>query len=170
MPRTALPDPIKYCAACGARLTRKRFNGTLEDMGAFRRRRYCNQACMAVGQEGTIKVMSPRNSRRQSAKAVREKCETCGRNGRLHVHHRDENPLNNDPSNLMSLCGSCHRQAHSPNFAGIPGQRRRCEHCSKPAMQRGLCWTHLTRHKKYGDPLLRKVKIGSAWVLQREDG
>lgn len=170
MPRLPMPDPIKHCVACGKLLTRKRFKSALEDMGAFRRRKYCDQTCMAKGMEGRIKVLNPKNARRQSGKAVKGECESCGRTGRLHVHHKNENPLNNAPSNLMTLCGSCHRQAHSPNFAGTPGQRKQCKHCSKPARQRGLCFTHLTRFKKYGDPLLRKVKIGSEWRLQREDG
>jgi hypothetical protein len=30
----------------------------------------------------------------------------------LHVHHIDENKLNNDPTNLISLCSKCHRSAH----------------------------------------------------------
>lgn len=170
MPRPPKPDPIKHCMACGKLLTRKRFNSVLEDMGAFRRRKYCDQACMANGMEGTIKVPSPKNSRRQSAKKVQERCESCERMGRLHVHHMDENPLNNALSNLMTLCGSCHRRIHSPNFAGTPEQRKPCKHCSMPAMQRGLCFTHLNRYKKHGDPLLRKVKVGSEWLLRREDG
>lgn len=165
------PDPIKYCTACGKLMQRKRFGDNLEDMKAFNRRKYCDQKCMAVGMTGKIKVANAKNSRRQSGRAVKEACETCGKNkGRLHVHHIDHNPLNNAPQNLMTLCGSCHRRIHSPNFAGTPTQRKQCKHCAKPAMQVGLCWTHLTRYKRYGDPLLKKIKIGSEWHLKLVDG
>jgi len=30
----------------------------------------------------------------------------------LHVHHIDENKLNNNPSNLISLCATCHMESH----------------------------------------------------------
>jgi len=41
-------------------------------------------------------------------------CEECERQGRTieaaEVHHKDENPMNNEPSNLESLCRSCHER------------------------------------------------------------
>ncbi|MEE6210839.1 HNH endonuclease [Salarchaeum sp. III] len=40
------------------------------------------------------------------------RCPGCGRSrdevGRVDVHHRDENPQNNDLSNLVALCKHCH--------------------------------------------------------------
>lgn len=45
----AKPDPEKYCAACGTRMSRKRFSGRLEEMPIFKRRRFCDQQCMANG-------------------------------------------------------------------------------------------------------------------------
>lgn len=167
MPRKPQPDPIKNCEKCGKRLQRQRFNGVLEDMGAFLRRHYCNRKCMAAAMEGRIKSLTPHNSRRQSAKQKKPQCERCGKTGRLHVHHKDENPLNNAPANLQTLCGSCHRLVHSPNVNKMTGQRVACLHCSKPARQRGLCWTHLMRFKRYGDPLMKKLKRGSTWILSR---
>jgi len=43
-------------------------------------------------------------------------CPDCGR-GRaqvatLHVHHRDHDPTNGDPENLVALCERCHLQRH----------------------------------------------------------
>lgn len=110
-------------------------------------------------------------SYRRSAATAKPKCEACGTDKRkLHVHHKDENPLNNEPSNLQTLCVSCHRLAHSPNYLGTPTHRKPCLHCSKGSVKHGLCNTHLTREKRYGDPLMKKVKIGSAWVLTRVAG
>ena len=34
----------------------------------------------------------------------------------FHVHHRDENSWNNDPSNLEVLPGLEHRRIHAPNY------------------------------------------------------
>jgi hypothetical protein len=172
MPRRKLDDPIKVCANCGAPMERKRFpSGTLEDRAQFLRRKFCNQACMALVMEGRIKVRNEQNSRRQSAKSAMDRCEICGRTGtRLYVHHKDENPLSNTPTNLQTLCGSCHRRLHSPNYTGTAPQRKPCLLCSKPAARKGYCNTHLTRLKRHGDPLLvlrgnalgtRLVKLGS---------
>lgn len=165
------PTPIKHCRKCRTRLERKDFNGTLEDLAAFRRRKFCDRTCMAAWMEGRIKKPSPQASRRQSAKAVGPSCELCGRTGcRLHVHHKDQNPENNAPTNLQTLCGSCHRVSHSPNYTGTPPRRKPCALCSRPVARIGLCNTHLTRLKRHGDPLAKKVKTGSVWRLQRVAG
>ncbi|MBE0435216.1 MAG: HNH endonuclease [Methylomicrobium sp.] len=124
---------------------------------------------MAKAYEGVMKMESSRSSHRQSKKAVKKCCEVCGKTTTLHVHHADENPLNNSPSNLMTLCAQCHREAHSPNFSA-PKERITCKHCDKPAMKKGLCWTHNTRYQKYGNPLMTKKKIGSEFILITEDG
>lgn len=40
-------------------------------------------------------------------------CSTCDATGDdLHIHHIDHNPLNNDPSNLIEICSTCHRVEH----------------------------------------------------------
>jgi hypothetical protein len=49
-------------------------------------------------------------------------CQDCGEQRKrwgayLHVHHIDENKLNNDPSNLVSLCAICHRRRHGGRSA-----------------------------------------------------
>ena len=42
------------------------------------------------------------------------KCENCGTKKSLHVHHIDEDRKNNVQSNLIVLCGECHKnQAHA---------------------------------------------------------
>jgi 5-methylcytosine-specific restriction endonuclease McrA len=46
-------------------------------------------------------------------------CKECERYGELVpatiVHHLDHNPRNDAPSNLQSLCWSCHSSHHSKN-------------------------------------------------------
>jgi hypothetical protein len=108
--------------------------------------------------------------KRKSAKRRKRSCELCGGVCGLCVHHRDENPLNNSQSNLQTLCASCHRRSHSPNFMGTAAQPRLCAHCSNPAKRHGLCWTHRTRLKRHGNPLAKKVKQGSVWVLPKAAG
>lgn len=152
-------------------MQRKMFASALEDRGVFRHRKYCDQVCMAAGMTGVIKVLNEHTSRNQAKRSAKPKCEVCGRNDkRLYVHHKDENPLNNEASNLQTLCGSCHRRAHSPNFMGTPTLRKRCTLCSNPAVKAGLCNMHVQRRRKYGDPSLSKIKIGSEWKLRRVDG
>ena len=159
------------CKQCATPLTRKRFNGRLEDNGAFRKRVFCDRSCMADWMEGQIKNMTPQNSRRQSAKTVGSMCEVCqARDTKFHVHHVDENPLNNDPSNLRTLCISCHCRSHSPSFGEDGKTRKDCVYCSADSMKRGLCFTHLSREKRHGHPLAKMRKIGSDWILMLEHG
>lgn len=45
-------------------------------------------------------------------------CIVCGatrEDRRIERHHRDENPYNNTPENILILCSYCHKQAHSPH-------------------------------------------------------
>lgn len=41
-------------------------------------------------------------------------CQECGSMNNLCVHHIDKNRANNDSSNLITLCGSCHTKLHHP--------------------------------------------------------
>ena len=52
------------------------------------------------------------------------KCVVCGKNEiqlsqQLVVHHMDHNSLNNEISNLVSLCRHCHGLLHKSNSRGI---------------------------------------------------
>lgn len=40
-------------------------------------------------------------------------CIICGGGEVLHIHHIDCDPTNDDPSNLITLCGICHARVHS---------------------------------------------------------
>lgn len=162
--------PEKYCRHCGKRLERKRFNGRLEDLSAFSRRVYCNRKCMANGMEKEH-VAHASTSREKANRTRKESCELCGAAGvKLHVHHVDSDPFNNSPSNLKTLCASCHRRCHSPNWEDDGKKPKPCHYCAAPSVKRGLCHTHLSRRWRFGHPLARKRKVGSQWVLMYERG
>jgi 5-methylcytosine-specific restriction endonuclease McrA/predicted nucleic acid-binding Zn ribbon protein len=103
------PDPIKYCQACGKLMTRKRFgtSRTLEDMGRFLARQNCSQSC---GNTKTVVTKDTLHWRARKHRATA--CSKCGSTNDLHVHHKDRDPANNDPTNLQTLCSSCHLKLH----------------------------------------------------------
>jgi len=53
----------------------------------------------------------------QYRKHAKDRCEVCGNDDTrsLEVHHKDEDRGNNDPSNLLTVCESCHLRIHSKN-------------------------------------------------------
>lgn len=46
-------------------------------------------------------------------------CRVCAKDYELHVHHIDYDRSNNCESNLVTLCGSCHRALHRENYKPI---------------------------------------------------
>ena len=48
-------------------------------------------------------------------------CRTCGKRGRMEVHHVDGDSSNNDPSNRISLCRGCHIRIHRRRPRPRPG-------------------------------------------------
>lgn len=55
----------------------------------------------------------------RARKHRKDACEQCGSTDSLEVHHKDEDRTNNNPANLETLCGPCHRSHHgvSPMLA-----------------------------------------------------
>ena len=105
MPRKQ--EPEKYCEMCGKRLTRKRYNGTLEDFMAFSRRKYCSLTCANTRKKPTAAGM------RWRAEQLRKPyCEICGTQSRLHAHHINGNIAINTPENIQTLCFDCHMAHH----------------------------------------------------------
>ena len=101
-------DPIKFCRVCGAQLHRKRFDsGRLEDRSVFLRRQACSQSC--ANSRGVVSKDALHWRARKHRKAA---CEDCGVQTALHVHHIDKDVTNNDPTNLRTLCASCHLTMH----------------------------------------------------------
>ena len=161
---------MNICIHCGKELVQKRFSsGVLESPSMLARRKFCDRTCMAVHRKKET-CSSQSHSRMKAANTAAATCEICGATEDLQVHHVDENPRNNAPSNLRTLCRSCHRRCHSPNFTETGEQRKPCAHCDKPSVKKGLCGAHLSRLKRFGHPLAKKRKTASGWVLMLHDG
>lgn len=160
MPRTPKPDPERYCERCGKRLHRKRYGKTLEDLTRFKTRRYCSLRC--ANSRG-IHSKSSTSQHRISHSSVKERCESCGTDKHLHVHHRNQNWRDHKPENLITLCVRCHLHLHKrPD--------KICKCCSRKARRHGMCQKHFQRWKKYGDSFLTKQRLAgtpNACVLVR---
>ncbi len=163
MPRKK--EPAKYCEECGDLLARKRYNGTLESNHSFNRRKYCNLQCAGKAREH--EVPSIHAIRKRYSYLIGPECEECGRTGSLDLHHMDNNPANNEPSNRMTLCDSCHTKWHWGN-GKKPLEKSVCGVCGGPGKGLNLCLKHYQRQKKYGSPYLTKKKHGSHYVLVDE--
>jgi hypothetical protein len=146
-------------------MERKRMNGRLEDRATFLRRRYCDLACSGLAHR---KERASKNALHKRAERFKKPaCERCGTARNRAVHHIDHNPANNAPGNLMTLCGSCHTRWHWEHGKTRSKRQSVCNVCGEPARKLDMCQKHYQRFRKYGDPLLTKIAVGSRFVLQR---
>ena len=156
MGRKFQEGPEKNCDYCGKPLERKRYKNSLEDMGRFKERRYCDKFCFGkaiVKEEVTLA-----GYRARAKKFRRDVCESCGSKENLDTHHRDGNVENNDPQNIATLCETCHMQGHWKNRKNP--ERSKCRICGLPAKGKGLCSKHYFREKRHGDPEYKKGSHG----------
>lgn len=107
MGRPRKPEPTKVCPRCGETFERKRFNGRLEDLTRFLSRTHCSQSCGNGTDAPTKGALRDRAQKHRG-----DRCEVCGTAENLHAHHVDEDLTNNEPSNIQTLCGSCHLKHH----------------------------------------------------------
>lgn len=109
MPMPRAKEPEKFCERCGTAFSRRRFNGRLEDLGVFKRRKYCSLHCANQRER-------PRHWETYHWRARKHRgpsCEACGSTQKLHAHHVDGSPQNNEPSNIQTLCAYCHNFLHA---------------------------------------------------------
>jgi len=152
MGRHQIPVAEKTCGYCGKPLMRRRFNGRLEDRGAFSRRKFCDFTCMASSFIGRDRGGRSNTRMRTEARLLVPEgpCEKCCVKPGVHVHHMDGNPQNNERNNLQRLCAKCHRQAHA--------KHHRCLLCGLPHKALGYCNKHYLRFKRTGSPFLESDK------------
>lgn len=78
------------------------------------------------------RVSIPKSVSEGVMKEYHHKCAMCGRHD-PHLHHIDENPSNNEASNLLPLCPNCHLQdTHDPTTPHDPGKLRLFRRCKDP--------------------------------------
>lgn len=160
-------EPLKFCEHCGRQLTRKRYNGILEDLGVFTCRKYCDQQCAGLAQRKDDPTVDA--YRKRVYKHKKDHCQECRATENLQIHHIDGNPKNNRLSNLMTLCGSCHTKWHWNNGKTMPRERLTCKVCGvqPERLHGGMCQKHYRRSLLYGDPFLTKRRHGSQYVIVR---
>ena len=145
MGRRKLPTPEKYCERCGKRLERRPLSsGYEEPLYWFNKKKYCSVECAnkAIAEK---KLERPVPSAKQGRVRARNAtgpapCAICGREGYTEVHHKDENPFNNSPENLVRLCKSCHAKQHR--------KKSSCVVCGEPMKGHGLCSKHWQAWRK----------------------
>lgn len=103
--------PPSKCLQCGAQMVRQRYaSGRLEDFGMFMRRKFCSMTCQNAS---LVKESVTRGTHRHRARKFKQACcEQCSSVRNLQVHHKDKDITNNAPTNLQTLCASCHNTLH----------------------------------------------------------
>lgn len=161
------PIDLRPCAYCGQPMPRRRYpKGTLEPPCLYARRKYCDLACSGMGQRKTNPTPGAIGKRVKPLRAAA--CERCGATSNLSIHHVDENRLNNDPSNLQTLCSRCHTTVHWETGKTMPVKSPPCRVCGQRSKGHGLCGKHYQRWRKWGDPLMVKVNQYSGPVRVTE--
>lgn len=152
---------MRYCQFCGKELVRKQFkSGRYEDLSVYAKRKYCDRVCM---RKGFVKIGSDHEQNYRTAHETAQKmaelfldtskCELCGSEENLDVHHKDGNWQKNEVDNLQVLCRSCHMKIHRPKpICQVDG-------CCDTVKGYGYCEKHYRRFKKYGNPLMVHGKV-----------
>lgn len=109
MPRPRKKESVKYCQHCDIKLNRKIFNGRLEDLSVYEKRKYCSRSCANSKKNPKCKSTYSMRAR----KFLKDTCESCDWNLSLQVHHVDQDYTNNVEQNIQTLCKHCHDFWHT---------------------------------------------------------
>lgn len=81
-------------------------NASDSQVEALRKYHHCGRRKDYILKEDTSKYQ----------KHMGPECEICGATEDLEVHHIDKTRTNHSPSNLITVCSSCHQRIHSQNL------------------------------------------------------
>lgn len=122
------------------------------------KKRYCSVACRSSDPEYVkARVESFKRSELGRWRATRKQiynlsrkiylsngglmvCHECGTTKNIHLHHINENRLDNSPNNLKALCNSCHNILHITT-------RKKCSKCNQLLTASHKCPSKYLRHK-----------------------
>lgn len=74
---------------------------------------FCTRFRRAIGARSKYGLRAWRATRDAIRERDGNRCMICGSDDGLHVHHRDHDPTNDHPQNLVTLCGYCHARVHA---------------------------------------------------------
>lgn len=132
----------RTCKKCDTVLVKKKF----ESVKSFEKRIYCSNDCYRSCRLENLSYKD-RSTAHYHARRIKGSgcCEKCGSESSVDVHHIDENPFNNELSNLKRLCRACHETHHRKRSCTVLG-------CDRKHKGRGYCSLHYQRWKTHGDP------------------
>lgn len=149
-------DPIKNCANCEKQFFRVYFGKRLQDLGNFKKRKFCSKLCQYeyhLQREQTRQWIG-----RKLQDVKKDKCCICNGFNWLGVHHRDGNWKNNDISNLITLCASCHTKQHwKQGDYEHKKINKTCSLCNLPHKAKDYCNKHYRNWKNTGNPFGKKA-------------
>lgn len=74
---------------------------------------FCTRFRKSIGARSQYGLRAWREPRDAIRKRDGNRCMICGLSHNLHIHHRDRDPMNDHPDNLITLCGYCHARVHA---------------------------------------------------------
>lgn len=105
------------CGNCGKLIIKKQSDFAKSKSGQV----YCSSSCsvatsnkLRIGEKHPLFDDYGKDYRKKAFANLKPCCDICGYSTLevLHVHHKDENRLNNDLSNLIILCPTHHVEVH----------------------------------------------------------
>lgn len=105
---------LKRCLGCKAWLSPLAEDGNPVGVRAYKALDFCSVRCSRVNAKAAQmhRPQSWARTREDAFEHYGRFCQSCGDTSNIHVHHKDENPKNNNIDNLHIICGPCHVRHH----------------------------------------------------------